>query len=417
MASPVGADRSRVLDWSVVGLSDGQIAERAGVEPAYVQRLEEAGVLVRTPDGTFVEGDARRARLCRGLEHAGLPLEEIAEAVDRGGLSFAFLDRPVYDRFSGLTGRSFREVSQREQIPLELLLVVRDAIGFAQADPDDPMREDELQLVPLIRLQLSRGVDPAAIEGWLRVYGDALRRITETEANVWYTQITLPQLAAGMNEAQMQELTAQWGDEFDPLMDRAVLAIYHAHQEHTWTEVLVEVVESALERAGLRAKMKITPAICFVDITGFTDLTEQRGDEAAADLASVMAPLVRRTTERHGGKVVKYLGDGVMLYFGHVDDAVSAMLETVAAVADAGLPPAHAGIDAGPVVFQGGDYFGRTVNLASRIMERAQPGQVLVSDAVAASVDRERFALAPIGPVALKGVARPVHLHAVEWRP
>jgi adenylate cyclase len=233
---------------------------------------------------------------------------------------------------------------------------------------------------------------------------------------VWYTQITLPQLAAGLNEAQMQELTAQWGDEFSPHMDRAVLAIYHAHQEHTWTEVLTEVVESALERAGLREKMKVTPAICFVDISGFTDLTEQRGDEAAADLASLMAPLVRRTAERHGGKVVKYLGDGVMLYFGHVEDAVSATLETVEVVADAGLPPAHAGIDTGPVVFQGGDYFGRTVNLAARIMERAQPGQVLVTDGVAESVDRERFALAPIGPVTLKGVGQAVHLHTVERR-
>jgi adenylate cyclase len=398
----------------MAGIAGHELAERAGVDPSYVTRLIDVGVLAPAADGRFTEGDVRRVRLYQGLEHAGLPLEEIAEAVDRGGLSFAFLDRPVYDRFAGLSARSFREVSEREELPLELLLVVRDAIGFAQADPDEPMREDELKLVPLIGLQLARGVDPGSIEQWLRVYGDALRRIAETEANVWYTQITLPQLAAGMNEAQMQELTAAWGDEFDPLMDRAVLAIYHAHQEHTWSEVLIEVVESALERAGLRAKMKITPAICFVDISGFTDLTEQRGDEAAADLASLMAPLVRRTAERHGGKVVKYLGDGVMLYFGHVEDAVNATLETIAAVSDAGLPPAHAGIDTGPVVFQGGDYFGRTVNLAARIMERAQPGQVLVSDGVAESVDRERFALAPIGPVELKGVPRPVGLHIVE---
>jgi adenylate cyclase len=398
-------------------ISEREVAERAGVAPDYVTRLVDVGLLAPAAEGSFTDSDVRRVRLYHGLEHSGLPLDEVAEAVDRGGLSFAFLDRPVYDRFAGLSGQSFREVGEREGIPLELLLIVRDAIGFAQAEPDDPMREDELRLVPLIGLQLARGVDPTSIEQWLRVYGDALRRIAETEANVWYTQITLPQLATGLNEAEMQELTAEWGDEFDPLMDRAVLAIYHAHQEHTWIEVLIEVVESALERAGLRAKMKITPAICFVDISGFTDLTEQRGDEAAADLASLMAPLVRRTAERHGGKVVKYLGDGVMLYFGHVEDAVSATLETVEAVAGAGLPPAHAGIDTGPVVFQGGDYFGRTVNLAARIMERAQPGQVLVSDGVAMSVDRERFALAPIGRVELKGVPRPVDLHIVERKP
>ena len=396
-----------------MGLTREQVAERAGVEPAFVQRLVDEGLL-EAPGGVFDDADARRARLCRGLEHAGLPLEEVGQAVDRGGLSFSFLDRPVYDRFAGLSSESFRDVSEREGIPLELLLVVRDAIGFAQADPDDAMREDELLLVPLLRLQLARGVSAAAIEEWLRVYGDALRRITETEANVWYTQITLPQLAAGLNEAQMQELTAKWGDEFDPLMDRAVLAIYHAHQEHTWTEVLVEVVESALDRAGLRAKMRITPAICFVDLTGFTDLTERSGDEAAADAASRLAPLVRRTVERHGGKVVKWLGDGVMLYFGRAADAVSATVEIVEATTDAGLPPAHAGIHMGPVVFQGGDYFGRTVNVAARIMEQAQRGQILVSDDVARTVDGGTFTLSSIGPVDLKGVPRPMRLHCVE---
>ena len=399
-----------------MGISSDQVAERAGVEPAFVQRLVNVGLLASAGDDGFTDADARRARLCRGLEHAGLPLEDVAEAVSRGGLSLAFLDRPVYDRFAGLSGRSFREVGDQEGIPLELLLVVRDAMGFAQADASDPMREDELLLIPLIKLQLARGVAPGSIEEWLRVYGDALRRIAETEADVWYTQITLPQLAAGMNEAEMQELTAEWGDEFAPFMDRAMLAIYHAHQEHTWTEVLVEVVEGALDRAGLREKIRITPAICFVDLSGFTDLTERRGDAAAADTASRMAPLVRRTVERHGGKVVKWLGDGVMLYFGRAEDAVAAALEIVDAVTDAGLPPAHAGIAMGPVVSQGGDYFGRTVNIAARILARARSGQVLVTDDVAAAVEGQRFACSSIGSAELKGVAQPVALHSVERR-
>jgi adenylate cyclase len=83
------------------------------------------------------------------------------------------------------------------------------------------------------------------------------------------------------------------------------------------------------------------------------------------------------------------------------------------AIADAGLPPAHAGIATGPVVFQGGDYFGRTVNLAARIMERAQPGQVLVSQEVVDRVGADGVAFEPIGAVELKGVSEPVPLHAV----
>jgi hypothetical protein len=159
------------------------VADRAGVEVEYVGKLVSLGVVDPTEDGDFSEGDVRRARLYQGLERAGLPIEAMVEALERGELSFAFLDLPVWDRFSGLGRRSFREVSSQLAIPLELLMVVREAIGFAQADPDDRMREDELGVLPIIKLQLSKGFDPAVIERWLRVYGETLRRITEAESD------------------------------------------------------------------------------------------------------------------------------------------------------------------------------------------------------------------------------------------
>ena len=71
---------------------------------------------------------------------------------------------------------------------------------------------------------------------------------------------------------------------------------------------------------------------------------------------------------------MKWLGDGVMFYFREPRDAVLAAVEMVEVVGSQGLPPAHVGIHVGPVVFQEGDYFGRTVNLASRIAEYARPG-------------------------------------------
>jgi class 3 adenylate cyclase len=392
-------------------MSRREVADRAGVEVEYVDRLVALGVLDPTVDGSFSEGDVRRARLYQGLERAGLPIEAMVEALRRGELSFAFLDLPVYDRFAGLSRRSFREVSSREAIPLELLMVVREAIGFAQVDPDDPMREDELGVVPLIKLQLSKGFDPAVIERWLRVYGDTLRRITETEADWWYTQIWLPSLASGLNEKERLEVTAEWGEELTSLSEQALLAIYHAKQEHTWTETLIEEVEDALDRAGLRSRIAITPAICFLDISGFTRLTEERGDEAAAELATRLTPLVQRPSDRHGGKVVKWLGDGVMFHFREPGGAVMAALEMLEAISAADLPQAHVGLHAGPVIFQGGDYFGRTVNVAARIADHAEAGQVLVSQEVVNATNRDHVAFTAIGPVVLKGVSQPVELH------
>jgi adenylate cyclase len=397
----------------VSGISQRAVAERAGVDPDYVARLIDVGVLVPEGDGTFTDGDARRARLYRALERAGLPIEALVQALERGELSFDFLDHPVYDRFSRLSPRSFRDVSSDEGIPLELLLVVREAVGLAQADADDQMREDELSVVPIIKLQLSRGFDPAVVERWLRVYGEALRRIAETEADWWHTQILVTSLASGMNAAEMLEVQAELGDEFTSLIEQALLAIYHANQERTWNETLIAEVEDALDRAGLRSKMATSPAICFLDITGYTQLTEQRGDQAAADLAARLTPLVQRPAERRGGKVVKWLGDGVMFHFRDPGDAVVAALEMRDAVAAAALPPAHIGLHTGPVVFQGGDYFGRTVNVAARIAEQAKPGQVLVTQEVVDRVGSGDVAFESVGSFVLKGVSEPVRLHSV----
>ena len=112
---------------------------------------------------------------------------------------------------------------------------------------------------------------------------------------------------------------------------------------------------------------------------------------------------------KHGGRAVKWLGDGVMLHFPNPGPGVAAALDMVDGVADAGLPPAHVGLHAGPVIFQEGDYYGRTVNLAARIAGYAQPGQVLVSQALVDLSTGPGLAFTAVGPVELKGVAaRPI---------
>jgi adenylate cyclase len=165
------------------------------------------------------------------------------------------------------------------------------------------------------------------------------------------------------------------------------------------------------------------PAICFLDLTGYTRLTDERGDEAAADLAAQLSRLVQRTSARYGGRPVKWLGDGVMFHFPDPGSAVLAALEMVDGARRAELPPAHVGLHAGPVLFQAGDYFGRTVNVASRIADYARQGEVLVSQdvvdvATGAStptngrVDGVHYSL--IGPVELKGVSEPIVLYAAR---
>jgi class 3 adenylate cyclase len=99
-----------------------------------------------------------------------------------------------------------------------------------------------------------------------------------------------------------------------------------------------------------------------------------------------------------------------MLHFPDPAGAVAAALEMVARLPAAGLPPAHVGVAAGPVVVQGGDYFGRTVNLAARIAARAQAGQVLVTARVAEAAARDGVTYSELGDLELKGFTTPVRV-------
>ena len=392
------------------GYTRQQVTQRAGVDPDYVDRLVELGILTPAAGDGFSPGDVLRARWVQSLERAGVLLEGMAAAVRDGALSFSFMDVSAFDRFAGLSGTTFQQLSAQTGIPLELLVVVREAVGFAAPRPQDTVREDELLVVSAIQTQLSEGVRPAVIEGWLRVCGDSLRRIAETETAWWHSEVMML-LASGMTEAEMLQAQADLGSQVAPLTEQALLAIYHGQQEHAWTQGFVGLVEGALDRAGLYRRLDRPPAVCFLDLTGYTRLTQERGDQAAAEVATRLATLVRRSAQEHGGTPVKWLGDGVMFYFREPAAAVLASLEMVEAVGRQGLPPAHVGIHAGPVVFQDGDYFGRTVNLAARIGDYARPGEVLVTQEVVDAAEGGPVTFTEVGPVELKGVPGPLRLH------
>ncbi len=145
-------------------------------------------------------------------------------------------------------------------------------------------------------------------------------------------------------------------------------------------------------------------AIVFFDLTGYTRLTEERGDAAAADFALRLAELVQEVASRYNGRPVKLLGDGVMLHFAAPPDAVMCAFELVDRTLEAGLPPAHVGVNAGPVIVRDGDYFGRTVNIASRVADYARSHEILVTPEVRAATGSEAIDFEAIGPVDLHGV-------------
>jgi adenylate cyclase len=394
------------------GLSAAGLADLAGVTEAEVQRLVELGVLVaRDGDQPFLAADVQKVRLATACERAGLPMAGIAAAVQQGRLSFAFLEAAPYRRWAVRSGRTYRQVSQATGVPLELLGSFLEAIGFARMAPDELIREDELEVVPLLQRGLSSGIlDRVWSTRVGRGYAEGLRLIARVEREVWQARFMAPLLASGADQQTAQERAAQLSSDFLPLVDPALLAAYRRQQELSWIEQLVEDIEAALEETGGLGRPERVPAMCFLDLVGYTRLTEEHGDQVAAELAEALAILVNRSSREHGGVPVKWLGDGVMVHFGDPARAVLAALGMVEQLPEAGLPPAHVGVAAGPVVVQGGDYFGRTVNLAARIAAYASASRVLVSERVAERAPPQGVAFVELGQVQLQGIAHPVRL-------
>ena len=391
-----------------------EVASRAGVDEAFVERLCTLGILVGT-DARFSEADVRRTRILYGVNGAGMPMDAVAEGMRRGIIELRFVEEPAYEHFTGLTDETCREAAERTGIPLEILSAVREAMGAPAPSPEDRLRELELEALPAIQLEVEHGIRPHLIERSLRVMGDSLRRMAEVEADWWMSDVIAPVMANGGKLSDVGPDTARFSNALQRLAEQQIIAIYKGQQTQTWMRNFFGAFEEGMTRAGLYSAIDRPPAICFLDVSGYTRLTDERGDAAAADLAGRLARLVQRTSAQHGGKPIKWLGDGVMFHFNDPGPGVLAALEMVEGARESDLPPAHVGLHAGPVLFQEGDYFGRTVNVAARIADYARQGEVLVSDEVVAAAPKlEGVRFESIGPVELKGLTETIPLHVAR---
>jgi adenylate cyclase len=385
-----------------------ELAEQAGVERSYVARLVELGILSPGDDGTFSEGDVYRIRFVRASESGGLSLEAIARSIEEGRFSLGFLDSPQF-RWATLSSRTYRQVAEEFDMPLEFVLASEEALGKVRPAPGDAAPEDLPGLLRLARLATDAGVGLDVLVRILRVYADALSRIAETEGDLFHRQIEMPLLDAGLSHDEMFTVVESVGAELTPHMEQALLTIYRRQQERVWTHDGVQHMEGAIEAMGLYERPDRPTAFSFLDLTGYTRLTEERGDEAAAALAAALSDLVQGEVVGRDGRAVKWLGDGVMFSF---RDPAAAVLATIAIgrrTEEVALPPAHAGVAVGPVIFQDGDYYGRTVNLASRLAGAAEAGQTLVDgEVVRLTGEREDVGFASIGEVWLKGMSAPI---------
>lgn len=166
-----------------------------------------------------------------------------------------------------------------------------------------------------------------------------------------------------------------------------------------------------------------TVTILFSDIRGFTEYTEQYGDEAAWEVLQAHNAIVRRQIEAFHGQVVKTQGDSVMVAFTTARGAILCAVAIQRAIAETTQDDAAVrmavgiGINTGEPIQEGGDFFGNTVNLAARLCAAAGPGQILVSETTRYVAGRlEGLEWADLGLHELKGFQEPQRLFEVLWR-
>jgi adenylate cyclase len=399
------------------GLSAAELARRSGSTPDRVLNLADLRIL-EPGDGGFAPEDVSRVRLAEAIDAAGIPLENMARAIAAGHLSFSWF-QGLLPQAVPLETRTVGEALATAGLPMSVLERMFTGLGLPSLKEDDLIREDDArQLERVAHVFESMGRDEDVFAGAIRAVGEHIREIAESQSAFFRAEIVDPLLDQGLPLSEVITASDRVAAGIVPEIYPLLSWLHARHFEAQWVQLFVQLVENAMEEAGFqRHPADVPPAIVFLDLSGFTALTEESGDAVAVRLAEVLVDLARATAISHGGRVVKFLGDGAMLHLAHPNSAVGCGLDLVREVARSDLPPARVGIHAGPVVFRDGDYFGHTVNTAARIVDYARPREVLASDPVVVLSDRDGIEFEEIGPVSLKGVAEPVVLHSARAVP
>lgn len=395
-------------------LTETELATRAGATQPRIRRMVELRLLEPDDHGRFADGDVRRAQIVLAYERGGITLDDLARAVAERHITFDYSDR-IYPEASPLSGRTAVDLARELGYTGEQLVQVLLALGLSRPTLDRPLTQADERVLPAFFAAWSGSAMSAdAPVRAARLLGDSTRRAAEGWVNLFMDAIGLPldervAMSVDALRARMFEPAVRVAQVFEPML----VWLLRRHLEQALNALNVETMERALDAHGVRPRpIADPPAIVFADLSGFTRLTEEHGDELGVRHASKLADLAGVVAATHDGRLVKQLGDGVMLAFERVADAVGSAGALRAAAVDADLPPLHIGVSAGPVVERDGDYYGRTVNLAARICSVAAPGEILANQTAADAA--QGASVEPLGAIELKGIPAPVALFRVD---
>ena len=353
--------------------------------------------------------------MASALLENGVAEETIERAAKEGLLSFRRTDEYLPYRPGPRSERTFAEFQASVGPGAERLPAIYEVLGLPKPDPDAPIHVDEEALFERY-LDAWRGTpDDDAMIRAARLLAQGTRAVI-----LGWAELLDEQLAAPARAMLLRGELETFPDEIRLAFTRATslapdlfLWLSARYLEHRSVDGIVEGFERFLASRGLAPAPIPRPSRDRVrGPLGLTAFTSERGDESAVRAASSLQREADAAATRHGGRLVKLLGDGAMLRLTDATIGVRAALDLVDTMSSEGALSSHAGVHAGPVIERDLDVFGQTVNMASRIADVAGPGEVLASQAVAEAADGE-FTFERINDAELKGLAR-VPLFRVE---
>jgi adenylate cyclase len=391
-------------------LSTSEVAARAGVTTATLKRWVDKGVI---PDGHNVTADgwtpaaAAHARTVARLRERGHSLDEIKAATDEGRLAYGLLE----DLFPpGERQFTVEDAAKETGLEPELIERIWLSMGFAKAELE-ALTEDDMQALRWVSSVLGAGFPLVAFLQLTRVYGQSLSQIADTETRLFHIYVHEPLMREGVPSLEMAEEMADLGKDLLPLASPIMDYIHQRYLAYFSEQDVVGHMEADVDGDSSYGRIKV--AIAFADLAGYTRYVEEEGEEEALSYVERFIDAVSDTLPE-GSRVVKTIGDEVMVVGQDVQALVDWSVGFSRLYAEE-RPAPRIGINAGPVLYRDGDYFGREVNLASRVVARARGGEVLVTGQVVDELrETGHLYVDNIGQVKLKGFTEPRSLCRVS---
>ncbi len=337
--------------------------------------------------------EARRALLDK-LHAGGVSVEQLRQAVAEQRLALLPVDRVLASE----ARYTAREIAERSGLDLEWFQAQRRALGLAVPDPDERVYgETDLESAKLGRQYRDVGLPEEDAMEAQRVLGRGMARYAESVRDL----VGQTFLQAGTDEAELAARLEVVAQSLMPLAGPWLEYVFNMHMREALRQEVVTAEQLATGQMGGR-----DTAVAFADLVGFTELGETIPSEELGSVAGRLSRLAEEAIEAPV-KIVKEIGDAVMLVSPEPGALVDSTLRLVEGSDGAeGLPAIRAGIAYGPAVNRWGDWYGSTVNVASRLTERARPASVLATENVRAAAGAFQWSFA--GEKKLKGLSAPL---------